>query len=230
MSYILDALRKADAERARGSVPGLHAQPAAGADGAEAAPRRRPLRGVALAALAGLLAALGWWAGRESAPSPVPSPVAMAPAATQAPVATASVPPLPASQPPATPPLQLATAPPVAEVAPARSLITLPVPAPAPSVSASGAAVAPSVVASASPPTPSRLPLLAEMPADMRGQLPALTMGGSVYSDRPASRFVMINGQLLREGDTVAPGLVLESLRPKSAVLVFRGQRFEWPY
>ena len=27
MSYILDALRRADAERERGNVPGLHAQP-----------------------------------------------------------------------------------------------------------------------------------------------------------------------------------------------------------
>ena len=27
MSYILDALRRADAERERGAVPGLHAQP-----------------------------------------------------------------------------------------------------------------------------------------------------------------------------------------------------------
>lgn len=71
MSYILDALKRADAERERGAVPGLHAQPAAMAlpdDGA-----RRPLPpwawgvGGLVVALAGMLA---WslWSGSETPP------------------------------------------------------------------------------------------------------------------------------------------------------------------
>jgi general secretion pathway protein B len=246
MSYILDALRKADAERARGSVPRLHTQTLAGADAAEVAPRRPPWRWVALAGLAVLLGALGWWAGRQSAPVPATVPVAKAPAEAQGPAAQAAVPALAASPPaaaaPAPAPLPTPAAPAPVAAAPTPALITLPdaaleparepssVPASPQPARATRDATAAAVVASAPPPAASRVPLMTELPADLRRQLPALTMGGSVYSDRPASRFVMINGQLLREGDTVAPGLVLEGLRPKSAVLVFRGQRFELPY
>lgn len=225
MSYILDALRKADAERARGSVPRLHTQPVAGAGAAGNAPRGARWRWATLAALAGLLGALGWWAGRESAPLPelearVPveepaslSPPVLLPAPLQVPL-----------QVPSQVPSQVQSQVPSPAAPAPRATITLPTPTPRPALPASAA------VASASPPAASRVPLLTELPADLRRQLPALALGGSVYSDRPASRFVMINGQILREGDTVAPGLLLEGLRPKSAVFTFRGQRFEVPY
>jgi hypothetical protein len=39
----------------------------------------------------------------------------------------------------------------------------------------------------------------------------------------------MLNGQLVREGDAVAPGLVLERIEPKSAVLVWQGLRIALP-
>ncbi|RYY69139.1 MAG: hypothetical protein EOO24_51245, partial [Comamonadaceae bacterium] len=39
MSYILDALRKADAERERDPARGIHAQPMAGLPGTDRAPR-----------------------------------------------------------------------------------------------------------------------------------------------------------------------------------------------
>ena len=41
MSYILDALRKADAERERGNVPGIHAQPTIGGSAPTATPGTR---------------------------------------------------------------------------------------------------------------------------------------------------------------------------------------------
>ena len=65
MSYILDALRRADAERQRGTVPGLHDQPAQ-LQPAAAGPTRQP------AAARGL-----WWGGggrRPFAPEPPPMP------------------------------------------------------------------------------------------------------------------------------------------------------------
>jgi general secretion pathway protein B len=37
----------------------------------------------------------------------------------------------------------------------------------------------------------------------------------------------MINGQVFHEGDRLAPGLVLERIRPKSAVLAYKGWRYE---
>jgi general secretion pathway protein B len=54
-----------------------------------------------------------------------------------------------------------------------------------------------------------------------------MSIGGSVYSSQPASRMVIVNGQVLREGSPVAPGVVLEQIDPKSAQFSVRGQRFE---
>ncbi|HWH73701.1 MAG TPA: hypothetical protein VNV16_05500, partial [Methylibium sp.] len=78
MSYILDALRKADAQRARGAVPDLAAQPldAPGAD-APAPQRRLGLPVAALATLAVLGGAALWWTVR-----PVPAPQPPAPPST----------------------------------------------------------------------------------------------------------------------------------------------------
>ena len=50
-------------------------------------------------------------------------------------------------------------------------------------------------------------------------QLPPLVSGGSVWSDSAASRFVILDGQVLREGDAVAPGLVLERIERKGVAL-----------
>ncbi len=73
------------------------------------------------------------------------------------------------------------------------------------------------------------VPRLADLPDDVRRQVPALKLGGLVYSAAPASRMVLVNGNLQREGSTVAPGLTLERINPKSAVFSLRGQRFEVP-
>jgi general secretion pathway protein B len=48
-----------------------------------------------------------------------------------------------------------------------------------------------------------------------------------VYSEIPAQRMVILNGQVLREGDAVSDELVLEQIRARSAVMRLRGQRFE---
>jgi general secretion pathway protein B len=64
------------------------------------------------------------------------------------------------------------------------------------------------------------------LPDDIRRDLPKIAVGGSIYSDSSASRFVIVNGQLYHEGDSVAPDLVLQQIKLKSAVLVFRGYRY----
>ena len=66
-----------------------------------------------------------------------------------------------------------------------------------------------------------------ELPEDVRRALPNYKVGGSVYSSDPSSRMLMINGQIFREGDAVAAGLVLSQIRRKSAVFEFRGYRYE---
>ncbi|WP_374675031.1 general secretion pathway protein GspB [Ideonella sp.] len=72
--------------------------------------------------------------------------------------------------------------------------------------------------------------MLSELPAATRQQLPALSVGGSVYSDDPAARFILLNGEVAREGAQPAPGLVVERIGPRSAVLRYRDQRFRLPY
>jgi general secretion pathway protein B len=70
---------------------------------------------------------------------------------------------------------------------------------------------------------------MAELPPELRRQLPALAVGGSVWSDNPASRFVILNGQLLHEGQALDNGVALERLLPKAALLRWRGMLIEWP-
>jgi general secretion pathway protein B len=76
---------------------------------------------------------------------------------------------------------------------------------------------------------PVRVPTLAELPAELRQQVPSLVVGGSVYSPQASVRMVVINGQVFQEGNSLGPELKLEQVRPKSAVFSIRGQRFEVP-
>jgi general secretion pathway protein B len=248
MSYILDALKRADAERERGQVPGLHAQSIEGAPGSG---RATGLPRWALAAGGGtalvVVAALAWRMGAdahaplpaplgtpESAPAPMvataPPPMAEPPAAAPAPVIEPA--PAPAVA-PAPPPVAYVAPPaprPAREVKPAAprpapppspvAMPTLRVPAPVPAPAAPRAPDA----------APTAIPLLADLPGTLRQQLPNLTVTGSVYSDDASSRFVMLNGEVVKEGGQPAPGLVLERIEPKSAVLRFKGQRFRLAY
>ena len=72
-----------------------------------------------------------------------------------------------------------------------------------------------------------RLPTLADLPEALRRALPAMTLGGSMYAEQPALRMVIINGQVVHEGDRLAPELLVQQIRPKSVVLNLRGQAFE---
>ena len=56
--------------------------------------------------------------------------------------------------------------------------------------------------------------------------MPKIVISGSTYADNPAYRMLIINGQVFREGDTLAPGLVLEQIKLKSAVLKVKGLRY----
>lgn len=89
------------------------------------------------------------------------------------------------------------------------------------------AAATPKPATAASVAAEPRLPTLAELPAELRSQLPALVVGGSMYSTNAASRIVILNGQVFREGDKPVDGLSVEQIRLKSTVLAFRGVRFE---
>ncbi len=216
MSYILDALRRADAERERGGVPGLHTQAMPETADDEAPTGRRglaPWQWLAIGLAGGLAVAVAWtWRGDEPPPAPSLPPPPPPQAALPAPAPPQ--PAMPAEPGPAPAP---APAAPVA-IAPMRAA---PAPAAAPGAPASAAA------AVAVPAAPRRVNSLAELPPDARAGLPPLAFGGSIYSNTPANRLLIVNGQLMHEGDALGPGVTLEQIMPKAAVLNIRGQRFE---
>ena len=69
-----------------------------------------------------------------------------------------------------------------------------------------------------------------ELPDDVRRALPPIAVNGSTYSNDTSSRMLMIGGQLYHEGDTVAPGVVLQRIKQRSAILAFRGYRYEMTF
>jgi len=305
MSYILDALRRADAERSRGVVPGLHAQ-GLPADVEPAARDYRPLiwaaggAGVLLVAGVVILLVAPWKSVQvpsESraalAPTPdlAPTPRDAAAASAPAPMALGALPPAqpgaiaPGARPveppigrgntpqaapgdarapqPYPPPAQAARTAPrdtpdyvpppayppaqtahtgardgLAERAAAGRVATLePRAAARPPAPAQGPAAAPiehygPPIAPAAAPAPAAargnaVPNVKDLPPDVRTQLPKLAVAGSVYSETPSARMVILNGQVFHEGEKPAPDTVLEQIRLKSAVLNFRGQRYE---
>lgn len=235
MSYILEALKKAQAERQLGATPTIHAPTLdAGAGVSRASAMKKPLVlaiGVMAAAIVVLLVVV--FRQQASAPQPaaaqpVPAPVAAAlppPSAIAPPpvvqqAAPVSMAPPAAPQPaaPRTPRAEIAAAPAkAAEAAPARAM---------PQVAETPAAPAPAPAAQAEPAQPEVTQTLRDLPEPIQRAIPQISFGGYMYSKNPADRMVLIDKILRKEGDEVAPGLVLEKLLPKAAVFSFRGYRY----
>lgn len=225
MSYILDALRRADAEREGGEIPTLHSRPAPfDTSEVEAGLGAKPWVWIAAGGAVGVLVPLfSYLLLRE----PPPAPVAPERAAVQAPTST----PTPMNEAAAP---DAAHAPAPAPVVPARVPPTPPpasrsahrAAAPKAGLAANTGHDAPTTGTAAEP------PVIAydQLPLEVRQGLPRLAISGNMYSDVPANRMVIVNGQLFREKDEVAPGLTLEEIRRKSVVLRYRAYRFELSY
>lgn len=273
MSYILDALKKADAQRERDPARGIHAQPAPLPTLQQPGIGQRPWLWAAAAAAIAVLAAAGWFAsqaGLDEQPSPVlpsdagpprraavaaaaappdttpaslgttapaapapepvadavlppPAPAPVAPAAVAAaPTRAATTPPgnaaraVPAAKAPGEPASAAAAAAPPA--APSAAVAAAPVPPPA----AARPVAPPPAAAPAAPVAAGEAPIGNGLPADA----PKLAISGGVYSANRAQRMLIVNGQVVNEGADLGGGIVLEEIRPKAAVLRFRGGRY----
>jgi general secretion pathway protein B len=64
------------------------------------------------------------------------------------------------------------------------------------------------------------------LPLALQQELPPLTISVHAYSGRPGDRLVGINNRMLREGDSVAPGLKLEQITPEGMVFGYKGYSF----
>jgi general secretion pathway protein B len=233
VSLILDALRRADSERERGSVPGLHAQPALPlAADAPQRPRAERWQWVAIGLTVGLLASIAWYIFGRDAPPALTEPAdlsrsAAPPAAAVAPSAASEAPrasPAPAAPPRPGPSDLQVVAEPAPWPMPENRQAAARAPAPAAARERPAANTEQPVVSS-----PSEPPILArdQLPENIRAQLPQLTVGGSIYSSRAADRSVIINGRIFRENDQLTADLALEQIKLKAAVLKFKGYRFE---
>ena len=232
MSYILEALRRADAERQQGQLPGLHSPFDQAPLRPEPAGRRGPIVAVGLLTVT-LAAGLGawWWAspGRPAEstaravaaapalPSRLPASAPTAPAQERSP----ALPPLPVvvSAAPAPAPVLAAAVEPAAAPPPAST--------PTPTTALPDTRAGQKSTLPLSPPASARAQPLTELPEAQRSQLPPLKVGGSVWSDSAPSRFVILDGQVLREGDLIVPGLVLERIDRRSVTLRWRERRLE---
>jgi general secretion pathway protein B len=245
MSYILEALKKAQAERQLGHAPDIHTPAPVPAAAASTAATRKPLLiGLGVGVLvAGIAVGIVW---RAKTPAGEPAvlarndaaPVAPVAPAPQAPPANAVPVPAPAAQParrmsdpvaaPAAP-APAATrrhhaAPPPAPAAardPLPEAVYLPAPAPVP---------APAPARAPEPIPEESLRTLQQLPEAIQREVPKVAVGGYIYSPNPADRLLLVDKMLRREGEELAPGLMLERLMPKYAVMNYRGTRYRVAY
>jgi general secretion pathway protein B len=210
MSYILDALRKADAQRERDPSRGIHAHPAplGGSMRRSNGAARWAWTAVAIAVLA--VAGAGWYV-TSRAPAPVATAVpevAVAPAVQAPPVVVTE----PAPPPPVAAANEISPPPPARIDAPSH-------------VPARTARPAMRTEPQAPPPA-AAAPATSGLPPDA----PKVTISGGVYSPNVAQRMLIVNGQVFNEGSEVAPGLAIEKIEPRTAILRFRGARYSVAY
>jgi general secretion pathway protein B len=242
MSYILDALRKADAQRESDPARGIHAQPVrtvfAGDD--SRGRYRRWFWGASAASVAAV-GATAWYLYHDKdavaiaqtvSPPPQPyasMPVAPPPAGAVSGAAAAVMPPAPApgqagplanqrfglQQPAPTPPGQVAPVFPQPMPGTAQ-------PMPPPVIPSAQTGQPPAMPARPAPPPAAPAPPpppVAGLPADA----PKLVVSGGIYSADRNQRMLIVNGQVYKEGADLGSGVQLEQIKPNAAVLRFRG-------
>lgn len=219
MSYILDALKKAEQEREIGQVPSI----ASGHEQAAHSGTNRWLwvvAGVLVVNVFVLVIAL--WPQPDTKPVVVVPPVAAVTPPAPRPIVPVP-PPVPQRRAPAVP-----VAPPVVtarpvETAPGTS--TRPMTALRPLPPLSGP---PPVTAAAVASIPANnLPVWPQVSGSLFQQInSSLHLDVHVYSDSPGERFVLINMRKYNEGEQLQEGLVVDAITPEDVILSFRGERF----
>lgn len=215
MSFILDALKKSENSRLRQDHPAIF-------DAQAAAVRRQglPRWGIALMVLLGLnllILAYALWRPSEP-PAAVPTVQPESPTASAA-AHTAAAP--AQSRPALSRPALAAPAPTApALAAPPSATSTRPMAAP-PSVARRSTPPAFPVSSEENPTLPSRDDLLAAGAA-----IPEANLNMHVYDASPPLRFVLLNGQRLREGEVSREGLRVEQILPSGVLLSTGGTSF----
>jgi len=69
--------------------------------------------------------------------------------------------------------------------------------------------------------------LWSDLPLEFRSTFPLPHIDVHVYADEPARRFILVDLQKYREGDTMDSGAVIEKILPQGLQLFYQGTRFE---
>jgi general secretion pathway protein B len=247
MSYILDALKKSDQQRQRGATPTLQTSQSIEAPRHTGRAWLYLSLAVAVAAGAFGLGSLRPWRTEPvvvAVPSPLASPASLAApdaAAFTAPVAAPAATPSTTSS-PHTPPVAQTeavtqtTAKEPAKITSVEQQRQMPArppsqEAPAPAGDAPSAQKAATLPGSATAreekASEDKVVALADLPASIRAELPPMNITVHAYTRAPKDRLVGVNDKLLREGDTLAPDLVLERITPDGMVFTYKGTRFQ---
>lgn len=219
MSFILEALRKAERERSLGQVPTpLEATPAA-----EPGVSHRLWPWLLAGALVVNAIVLALWLLNPRAPEPAPITATATPGPPPSPEPAVSdymPPPItvveePISEPP--PVAELPQAPP--EPAAARE--------PAPPESQDEYVDEPAVEETpGNTPVAKDVPLLRDMPAEFRRSLPDMKIDAHFHTDVPGRSFVMINMRKYKAGERLAEGPQVVEIASDGVILSYQGQQF----
>jgi general secretion pathway protein B len=242
MSFILDALRKSEAARRRSEAPDLFAAMPQTTE-PERSRRTWPLWAAAGIGVLSLIAAIWLVSQRPSNPASTTRISTNGTAGDDGndiatnDIATVEPPPaagetIVASTPADTPPV---VAQPTTNTAVPQAISDAPITTPA-----QPAPVAPPPIATLRelpPPPPAATPAIAPPAGDQvvsiadldpatRKQLPPLKLSMHLWNETPSGRFVILDGQRLKEGDVLGD-LVVERITRDGAVLVWRGGRLK---
>lgn len=244
MSYILEALKKADRERAAGNVPDLETVHR------HESPARKHYRwlwiltalfifnGVLVTLLAtrhdaGLSEdAVGRRSASDDRGSALPDTPRAQPPAEATPLVRKPPPKVVRTTPqmqerhqvvvarPASPLMQPATV----QDQTAAPPVTVAQPAPTPAVMPPTAPLA----APATAPMPDKIPEWDDLPLDFRSGFSMPRMDVHVYDTDPQRRFVLVDLQKFREGDQLPNGAMIEKILPDGIQLSYQGARFHY--
>ena len=84
----------------------------------------------------------------------------------------------------------------------------------------------PKISVNRTPPGTQRVYALNELPAAVRNGLPEFRITGHAFSPEPQTRVVRINDRILQEGQDLSPGLKLEEIVPGGVILSYEGYHF----
>lgn len=231
MSFILDALRKSEAERQQKNAPGIASIPQGG--GARSGPRWMWLAVglllVNLAVLSGVLLKMNGDESQRVADNPPSTPSSVAADPLPKPAGDA---PVPATTVAGALPDTGARSAVDTQLVPAESGINANDP-PAAAIPLAEARTVNEAASAVPAPTPATPPQVLASFNDLRASgvlnLPDLHLDIHVYSGQPDERFVFVNMAKYRENATLSEGPVVQEITPDGVILDYRGTDFLLP-